>query len=35
MPLTGDQFVSDTNPVTNKDGWWVTAVGPNKAYRYK
>ena len=29
--LTGDQFVSDTNPVTNKDGWWITAVGPGKA----
>ena len=29
--LTGDQFVSGTNPVTKKDGWWVTAVGPNKA----
>ena len=29
--LTGDQFISGTNPVTNKEGWWVTAVGPNKA----
>ena len=29
--LTGDQFVSETNPVTNKEGWWVTAVGPDKA----
>ena len=29
--LTGDQFVTGTNPVTNKDGWWVTAVGPGKA----
>ena len=29
--LTGDQFVAGTNPVTKKDGWWVTAVGPNKA----
>ena len=29
--LTGDQFVTSTNPITNKDGWWVTAVGPNKA----
>ena len=26
--LTGDQFVTETNPITNKDGWWVTAVGP-------
>ena len=29
--LTGDQFVTGTNPITNKEGWWVTAVGPNKA----
>ena len=29
--LTGDQFVTGTNPITNKEGWWTTAVGPNKA----
>ena len=29
--LTGDQFVAGTNPVTNKEGWWITAVGPSKA----
>ena len=29
--LTGDQFVAEKNPVTKKDGWWVTAVGPGKA----
>ena len=29
--LTGDQFVSGINPVTNQNGWWSTAVGPNKA----
>jgi len=29
--LTGDQFVTGKNPITNKEGWWVTAVGPNKA----
>jgi homoserine O-acetyltransferase/O-succinyltransferase len=29
--LTGDQFVAGTNPITNKEGWWVTAVGPGKA----
>ena len=29
--LTGDQYASGTNPITNKDGWWVTAVGPGKA----
>ena len=29
--LSGDQFVTGTNPVTNKDGWWNTAVGAGKA----
>ena len=29
--LTGDQFVSGTNPITNKSGWWSYAVGPEKA----
>ena len=29
--LTGDQFVTGTNPVTNKNGWWSCAVGPSKA----
>ena len=29
--LTGDQFVTGTNPVTHKVGWWNTAVGPGKA----
>ena len=29
--LSGDQFVAETNPVTNKDGWWNTAVGAGKA----
>ena len=29
--LTGDQFVAGANPFTNKEGWWVTAVGPDKA----
>jgi len=29
--LSGDQFVAGTNPVTNKDGWWNTAVGVGKA----
>jgi homoserine O-acetyltransferase len=24
--LTGDQFASGINPVTNKDGWWNYAV---------
>ena len=29
--LTGDQFVTGTNPITDKEGWWITAVGPGKA----
>ena len=29
--LTGDQFVTGGNPITNKEGWWATAVGPGKA----
>jgi len=29
--LTGDQFVAGDNPITNKGGWWTTAVGPGKA----
>ena len=29
--LTGDQFVSGKNPITKKEGWWITAVGPGKA----
>ena len=29
--LTGDQFVTGTNPITNKDGWWSFVVGPNKS----
>jgi len=29
--LSGDQFASDINPITNKEGWWNFAVGPDKA----
>ena len=29
--LSGDQFVSGINPITNKSGWWSYLVGPNKA----
>ena len=29
--LTGDQFVTGINPITNKDGWWNYAVGPSKS----
>ena len=28
--LSGDQFVTETNTVTNKDGWWNLAVGKDK-----
>ena len=31
--LTGDQFVSGVNPITKREGWWVTAVG--LSYRHK
>ena len=29
--LTGDQFVTGINPITNKAGWWSYLVGPSKA----
>ena len=29
--LSGDQFVTETNTVTNKEGWWNMAVGKNKS----
>ena len=29
--LTGDQFCANINPITKREGWWVTAVGPGKA----
>ena len=29
--LTGDQFVTGTNPITKKDGWWSYAVGSKKS----
>ena len=29
--LTGDQFVTSINPITNREGWWNFAVGPEKA----
>lgn len=28
--LTGDQYVLDNNPLTNKPGWWQLMVGPGK-----
>ena len=28
--LTGDQYVTGNNPITNKDGWWARMVGANK-----
>ncbi len=29
--LSGDQYASDINPVTNKEGWWNCAIGPGKS----
>jgi len=29
--LSGDQFVTNINPITKKEGWWRTAVGSGKA----
>ena len=29
--LTGDQFASVVNPITNKEGWWNYLIGPGKA----
>ena len=29
--LTGDQFASGVNPITNKEGWWNYLIGPEKA----
>ena len=28
--LTGDQHVANSNPVTGKNGWWETMVGPGR-----
>ena len=28
--LTGDQYVVSKHPITNKDGWWSSVVGPEK-----
>ena len=28
--LTGDQYVAETHPITNKPGWWDMVVGPGK-----
>tara|TARA_B100001123_G_scaffold425938_1_gene539450 strand:+ start:518 stop:1669 length:1152 start_codon:yes stop_codon:yes gene_type:complete len=28
--LTGDQFIAEKHPITNKNGWWTRMVGPNK-----
>lgn len=28
--LTGDQFVAEAHPITEKSGWWDTLVGPGK-----
>ncbi len=28
--LTGDQFAAEQHPVTGREGWWETMVGPGK-----
>jgi homoserine O-acetyltransferase len=28
--LTGDQYAADRHPITGKDGWWDTVVGPGR-----
>ena len=28
--LTGDQYIAETNPITDREGWWSRMVGPNK-----
>ena len=28
--LTGDQYVTGFNPITNREGWWARMVGPGK-----
>jgi homoserine O-acetyltransferase len=28
--LTGDQYAAGTHPVTGRDGWWETMIGPGK-----
>ena len=28
--LTGDQFCTGKNPITNKSGWWSSLIGPKK-----
>jgi len=28
--LTGDQFAAGVNPLTGKQGWWTTMIGPDK-----
>ena len=28
--LTGDQFVAEAHPITDRSGWWETIVGPGK-----
>lgn len=28
-PITGDQYVAEKHPITQKEGWWSNMVGPN------
>ena len=30
--LTGDQYASGTNPITNKKGWWNDLIGIRKVF---
>ena len=30
--LTGDQFVTGTNPISGKSGWWPLMVGPGQPF---
>src|SRR5580658_5580063 len=29
--LTGDQYVAETHPITGREGWWETVVGPGRS----
>ena len=33
--LTGDQYVAEPHPVTNKPGWWEAVVGPGRPVRHQ